>query len=85
MSCSYRWVRAAGTCVHCARERGSGSTRGGYWVLVLVQHSNTQRKFGPKHQHRALCAVPKRHELFTHQRSSCTPCSRTRFRPRRCP
>lgn len=52
---SYRGVWAAGTCVHCARERGSGSTRGGYWVLV--QQSTVIRNCisGPKHQ--APCTV----------------------------
>ena len=61
MSCSYRRV-AAGTCVNCARERGSGSTRGGYWVLVLVQRRTVIRKAFPGPNigtvRCALCAAP---------------------------
>lgn len=63
MSCSYRGVRAAGTCVHCARERGSGSTRGGYWALVLVQHRTVIRKAFPGPNIGIVRCAPYRNDM----------------------
>ena len=63
MSCSYRGVRAAGTCVHCARERGSGSTRGGYWALVLVQHRTVIRKAFPGSNIGIVRCAPYRNDM----------------------
>lgn len=58
MSCSYRGVRSAGTCVHCARERGSGSTRGG---RVLGIGTVIRKFLGPNSS--TVRCVPYRNDM----------------------